>query len=313
MKFLNTIIFATAVFLLGFGCNKTDEQQPREILVSVKCGGEILDVSVSDLTKSSDSDIYGIQVYSWPENGNYGENKPYAYGLFSSLENLTIKLLEGYKYRFVATVVIDGKDRISHDAGGYSYPFYFTPGGSSNLLSSFVYSSDKYLSGLRDGLSICTYGGTVSSFSHPNVDRYYGELREYTPVENGTISIDLKRTAFGIKVVATDLTEGSLSVKIYDAPEILVTYPDTENEEILTFKDVYSAWDKDEYKESIQVSFSWIKADGVVVPIKTDSFDFYRNKKTNITIKIGTNSSIDNGITVNKEDTPIGEGGSYNI
>ena len=47
--------------------------------------------------------------------------------------------------------------------------------------------------------------------SYPAIDRWYGELEEYT-VDKGNPTIDLKRTAFGLKIVIAPPTEGTVWV-----------------------------------------------------------------------------------------------------
>lgn len=91
-----------------------------------------------------------------------------------------------------------------------------------------------------------------------------------------------------------------------------ITSPDSEIQDIFTFDNVRDAWATDNYKESIEVSFAWTKADGVVVPIATQTFDFYRNKLTTITVEV-SDKSEDNGVGVEMEDGSMTEGGSYNV
>lgn len=54
------------------------------------------------------------------------------------------------------------------------------------------------------------------------------------------------------------------------------------------------------------------KADGVVVPIATKTFDFYRNKLTTITVKV-SNRSEDSGVGVEIEDSQMTDGDNYTV
>ena len=99
IKILSAIVL---VPLAVAGCTKSSmspdsEKEAKEYIVTLACGGEIKDVTVSDLTKADESnDLYGVQVYSRPAQSE-DAYKPYAYGLFDSMEGREIKLLEGYE------------------------------------------------------------------------------------------------------------------------------------------------------------------------------------------------------------------------
>ena len=126
------------------------------------------------------------------------------------------------------------------------------------------------------------------------------------------MTISMKRTVFGLKVKAENLPEGSLNIAMTGAPSMTITSPDAEIQDIFTFYKVREAWATDNYKESIEVAFTWTKADGVVVPIATKTFDFYRNKLTTITVAI-SDKSEDNGVGVEIEDAQMTDGESYTV
>ena len=317
VKILSAIVL---VPLAVAGCTKSSmspdsEKEAKEYIVTLACGGEIKDVTVSDLTKAEgeNNDLYGVQVYSRPAQSEDAYT-PYAYGLFDSMEGREIKLLEGYDYKFVATMVKDGKEMLNKSSDDcYYLPFFLHPVDKSTKIASlFVYDAVNYFSGLSSGSTYLGKNKGDAIFDCPNTDRYYGETDGYIPSESGKVSISMKRIVFGLKVKAEKLTEGSLSIAMKDAPSMTITSPDTEIQDIFTFYNVKDAWATDNYKESIEVSFAWTKADGVVVPIATQTFDFYRNKLTTITVEV-SDKSEDNGVGVEMEDGSMTEGGSYNV
>ena len=315
IKILSAIVL---VPLAVAGCTKSSmspdsEKEAKEYIVTLACGGEIKDVTVSDLTKADESnDLYGVQVYSRPAQSE-DAYKPYAYGLFDSMEGREIKLLEGYEYKFVATMVKDGKEMLKSYDDCYNLPFFLHPVDKSTKIASlFVYDAANYFYSLADGTTYLGENKGNAIFDHPNTDRYYGETEGYIPSESGKVSISMKRTVFGLKVKAEKLTEGRLSIAMKEAPSMTITSPDSEIQDIFTFDNVRDAWATDNYKESIEVSFAWTKADGVVVPIATQTFDFYRNKLTTITVEV-SDKSEDNGVGVEMEDGSMTEGGSYNV
>lgn len=312
IKVLSAVVL---VPLAVAGCTKSSMspdsgKEAKEYTVTLACGGEIKDVSISDLTKAEESnDLYGVQVYSRPTQSE-NEYKPYAYGLFDSMEGREIKLLEGYEYKFVVTMVKDGKAVIRAITEGYWHPFNIDIAKPLSISESFSYDNNRELQQLAIGQSYLKQPDDI--FSRPNITRYYGEVVGYIPSEGGKVTISMKRTVFGLKVKAENLTEGSLAIAMTGAPSMTITSPNAEIQDIFTFYKMREAWATDNYKESIEVAFTWTKADGVVVPIATKTFDFYRNKLTTITVAI-SDKSEDNGVGVEIEDAQMTDGESYTV
>ena len=123
-------------------------QEPKEYVVSLGMAGEILEIEESPLSKAEGSnDLYGVQVYSKTATTEY---TPYAYGLFDNTADMTIRLLAGYEYKFVATMVVDGKEKISFNSYDNSYgapfeniPFNDTSKWYSTYFCQFFFSNRK--------------------------------------------------------------------------------------------------------------------------------------------------------------------------
>lgn len=345
-RLIGTVLL-TAVMCAGLASCSNDEEEPeivttpKEYTVSLGLVGEIVDITESPLTKATSNDLYGIQVYSYPASktidrdtypkaGSGNDITPYAYGLFDDISKMTVKLLEGYKYDFVVTMVVDGKTKISHDSSdSYSLPFLVETNNSclaTELTNSFTYSSFYKFRDLGKG-SIRNADGDNTY----KADIYYGALLDYVPQENGTLAVDMKRMVFGMKFIAENLTEGTLDIKAwgYEDTHLTITYPNTECEEILFFwsyGDVYrwveyrdSSIDDyfDEegcYKQKTSFTLSWVRGDGVVVPLGVHSIDVKRNKLTTVTVKMMEGSAVNGvGVGVNLEQEPMGTGASYVI
>lgn len=291
-------------------CTNNDEpiesnpnnETPKEYIVSLGFSGEITDITESPLSRAVSDDLYGIQVYSTPAATNE-EYAPYAYGLFDDKNNMVIKLLEGYKYKFVVTMVVDGKNILHSDAKEYYSLFgYETP-----ICSNFEYSGQEQLSSLDNG---ATWMKNSNLCYRAMVERFYGEISDYEPIENGMISIEMKRVSFGAKFIAENFTEGTLNIQMEDAPSLVMEYPDTTIKEIFTFKNGYGngdAWTADDYFETIPISITWAKNDGAVVPLVTQNITFKRNKLTTITVKIN-DAGIENGVNISTENEEIQPG-----
>lgn len=269
--------------------------------VSLGFGGEI-EVGYEPLRSAENNDLYGINVYSAPANV---EGTPtwtnYAYGLFDDPSNIKIDLLVGYQYKFVATMVKDGKEKVKSYNGAYTYPFYAK--GDVAISTSFNYGL-SLMSIIDQGCT--TLKNHISSCYRPNTERFYGELEGYIPSNNGKATIDMGRTSYGVKFVAQGQSAnvGSLEIQMSQSP--LVTFnlaESTEYFDIYTFYNVRSAWLKSDYSEEVSVNINYIREDDTVVPLGSHKVTFVRNTTTVVTVNIGYGGA-ENGLGFN-----ITEGG----
>lgn len=272
------------------------------ITVSLGMTGDILQVIDTPLTRGGEStDLYGIQVYSAP-NKDLPEGQKvtwtnYAYGVFGSDDNLTINLLKGKKYKFVATMLVDGQEKILSYGGGTSFSSPFFVSGTNSQFgvigTQFTYQHADYLSGLGSGTAYLLNG---DSYSHPNVERYYGELVDYIPGMHGDKAlIKMKRTSFGAKFIAKGklAKEGQLEVQMTEAPKMVVdlTTNDKKVEDVFTFKDVKKAYEDNKHTETIAVTLNWHRPDGTVFPLGTHDITFKRNAMSTVQVKIETENA----------------------
>ncbi len=284
--------------------------EPETYTVQLGWAGEILDVSYEPLTRAATDDLYGIQVYSLPKSteAKYDSDwKPYAYGLYNDPSNITITLIGGYKYRFVATMIKDGKNRIRiHTTGGYSVPFMASSNGVAPE-NKFYYDGTNDMAYLGMGNADLT----DKYYYRPNIERFYGELSDYIPGEGNTnAKINMKRTVFGAKFVVGGklAVDGKLEIQISDAPkmELALTAGEDEISDIFTFRGIESAWAKNDYTENIDVTFKWIRADGTESPMGTHTITFKRNTTTIVEFNIDKDGN-DEGVDL---DIPSSETGA---
>ncbi len=307
-------IFAIVLLAcVGFtACNNdvVETPEPETYTVTLGWSGEI-NVEYEPLsTRAVTDDLYGIQVYSAPisDSGNSAMVSwaPYAYGLFDGGANISINLLKDYKYKFVATMVRNGKNRLTEIGGDYIYPF-----SNAKHTNSFDYQSNKELFGLGSGQTLLI--GNNAPVNIANVDRYYGELTDYIPNENNhNAKIDMKRTSFGAKFIAKGklATEGTLQVIIGDAPvmELALTNSDNQIFDIFTFSKVYSAWANNDYSETISVVINWLRPDGKTQPLGTHNITYKRNATTVVNVNIENDvapSGVGFDIADGEQGTPV--------
>lgn len=126
-----------AAFAISCSNDATDEpqtpnkptEQPKMVTVSFAMKGDVT-VEEAPLSRTAGEetesrDLYGISVYYNKELDNK-INDPYGYGLFDNIGDMTISLLTGYKYKFVCSLIKDGKDKL----GQYGIPYSYSTGGS---------------------------------------------------------------------------------------------------------------------------------------------------------------------------------------
>ena len=265
--------------------------QDKYITVGLGCVRENIDITDSPLSRAAatTNDLYGIQVYTIEEGHGVVDVKPYAYGVFNTLDNVTVKLLSQKTYKFSISVVIDG----------YSRGFIFTGSHEENNTNQFFYDVN---------------GSIITSYTDNCLiafERFYGELDNYTPVENENVIIETKRVSYGAKYIAENLSEGCIDIDVAEyigdpLYSVNLTTTNYEKDNIYTFTDIRGAYYNNDYSAEKNLTITWTKDNGEVVPLGTYTVTFKRNVKTTIRIKAG-DLSINKGITVTKEDTPFSD------
>ncbi|MBR5480484.1 MAG: hypothetical protein IKU85_02130 [Bacteroidaceae bacterium] len=309
LRFLGTALIAT---LMCVACSNEEivpeEQEAKYVTVNLGVTGEYLKVSESPMdtrTTSTLKDLIGIQVYTISDNNT--EIK-YAWGVFNSLENVSIKLLAGEKYKFETSIIVDGygcPEYLGHYSGLRNSCHDFSGYNLYPVGEDFNYSSDFELKNFKD-IPHYVNSNEDDKYKH---DRFYGELVDYTPNENGTVEITTKRTAYGAHYIAEGLTEGNLKIEVTSNSDgeytVNLTEEAPESNGIYGFRYIWSAWkgiNGKDYYSTKHLTISWTKDDGSETPLGTFDITFKRNIKTTIVIKVA-DPSQQNGIVVTKEET----------
>ncbi|MBR5300180.1 MAG: hypothetical protein IKU36_08030, partial [Bacteroidales bacterium] len=282
--------------------------QDQEVYtVQLGFGGE-WDVTYEPLTRGNDNnDLYGIQVYSAPvdENSTSTSWSHYAFGLFDDVSNLSINLLKGFKFKFEATMVVDGKNKLPmmNYEFGYNDPFdvYGAPIANCQI-NKFQYTNASYFQHHKTGTTYIIDG----YYSHSTTERYYGELVDYVPEEskNDKAKIHMKRTSFGAKFMAQGklATAGQLEIRMTSAPIIVIDLTqEKQYDNIYTFQNLNDAYNykNGNYEEKIDVSINWYyqTEDGstVTVPLGTHKIAFKRNATTVVKVNL-ENTNVEGGV-----------------
>lgn len=309
MKTLKLFQILSLLLVATFcSCSKEDapvQEEDKFYTVSLKFNGDITTAD-SPLTRgTATDDLYGLII--WQDGSIFGG------GLYDNVEDMKVRLQSSKKYKFVVTAVKNGKNVIYNDSEGYTYPFYYTYKYNSNTFRYPMVLSNKLLNNIssdyydsfKSGYSNMKSG---NSSYYPGTDRFYGEVDNYTPTENGVVNMDLKRTAFGLQYKVSGVSDGTVTVTIKNSQQTFfkksdITADYSSEEKVITFKDVYSAWQyADNYTEKVSVSASWARGIGITQDLGSKEVIVKRNKMNIINIKLATDESGNNlGIDVESD------------
>ena len=290
-----------------------EENEQETYTISFDLGGEFISTSETPLSRTEviSKKIYGINVYYKKDDNSSYQN--YAYGLFDNIEDMTISLIGGYKYKFECSMVKNDVDTLYNNNHTYYAPFHYyyniNNGNYSGIELSNKFeistTSPTYIKGLKSGTTSISGRGSSSVTDYPRTDRFYGELEDYVPSSDGIANIDLKRTAFGLKFIVTPPVDGTLSVGSI-ASNIKISSDDStvETSAIYTFYDVYKCWKVEEYTQNFTIRLTWIRANGA-----TQTFEKVITVKRNVmtTVNVNVNGgTTDSSLGVKEDDTPMG-------
>lgn len=315
-KKFNLIVWISSISILLLSCSKEETENNKKpnddsnmVTVSLGLTGDILEVEETPLSKATETaDIYGVQIYSSPKDeDNY---QPYGYGIFIDKSKMQVKLFKDRKYKFEMTVFPDGEYYI------YEGEKHTQTGVRPPINDPVIRDSIKYCDyelGELSKESRYTDAETCYSTNRPPFDRYYGKLIDYTPTENSTIKIDLKRVIVGLTFKVKGLTEqSSLKIDIEGFP-IVETKGDRTIEEMAYNSlmclrgekiEQYSSYYTDKWFENpvdeVPFTFTWTNGE------RTESFmqTVTLKRKMNYTFQITIPETflVSNGINVTEED-----------
>lgn len=335
MKRVFFLLLATICLLAG--CNQNDlvVEDKGECVVSFDFVGEIT-TSDSPMTKTSTDDIYLVQIYKG--------TAAFAAGIFDDPEKIRFNLKNGGIYRIIVVMLKNGKVILS-SVKPDSYALYRTDVNavrmytSNNSVLSFYYKNlySDYFFPINT-----TYYNSIETFKYykydstnttsdnkpdyefSNIDKgsirthypgvddwFYGEINDYSPTgEYETLSLDLKRVGFKLKYELTGVTDGEVTVKVYNGTKTFInntTNTSTYSSEpkFYAFYQARNAWlYSDEYMENMTLAVSWYRGIGVTEDYGTKTIQIKRNCLNNIKIQMtSADQTAGMNLTVEAEST----------
>lgn len=226
--FCSLWLFVATLPLLCSSCTKDTNNEiidgtgeAEEEYVTIGVSAVDVEMSVSPLTKSSSSDLYGLEIkeldFKIKDNDTvrYIPKTSSHAVFFSDNLNTTIRLKKDKMYDCCLVYIPNGKNLIYVDQNQqYGNPFFSLAGASP------VFSTDVYYGGYD--MDFAVYGAAqaadkssyhIQSNFMNTIDIYYG-CRRIKATENKNIVINLYRMMYGLDVSVSNIAEGK--VHIYD-------------------------------------------------------------------------------------------------
>lgn len=164
--------------------------------------------TTSPLKQTSSEDLFNIQVFE------ESTGLPYAMVLGDDLSKIRIDFEPEKQYHLMVSYIKDGKNAVRlRDDLGWELPF--TPSAASATpLNQVRYTVEEEFHFIADP-SISTETGIFETYVP--VDRFFGELKEFSAVEDGSaLTVQLKRMVFGLEMdIALE--------KVPEVDQVLVT------------------------------------------------------------------------------------------
>lgn len=265
---------------------------PKEL--SVETFEESMGAKEQPFTRAgSTSRFYAINVYEKkPNDEGYSM---YAYGLFTSLSKIALKMNVESLYKVECLIVEEKDDKLFVSDGVYSAPFFHGNNYGTKATNSFVFSKEENFTGLKAGATTIADGKVVN---HPRVVKLYGTVSNFSPKATNTLPINMRRAVFGLHFKITPPEEGKLTVS-YLGWYVYVTKASAayENRKVYSFDDIEKG-SQEGYQTQVDMQITWTKDDGTNEK-ETKQVVLKRNVMTVIEIKV--EGQKPHGFTFNEE------------
>ena len=107
----------------------------------------------------------------------------------------------------------------------------------------------------------------------------------------------LKRTGFKLKYELSGVTDGKVTVKVYNSGRTFIENTTSSKSyesdiQFIAFNDTYSAWKyADNYTENLTVAVTWVRGTGITQDLGTKTIQVKRNCLNNIRIRLSSDDS----------------------
>lgn len=190
--------------------------------VSFNLGGDYVSVEETPMTRAlaeNAKTLYALQIKEIIVAGSGkfedGYETPYAWGLFTNMDNARISLKKDKDYKVEALVIIERQDTIFNREGHYGSPFAgaglfdYNYKEQPKITERFIVSNDFIIE--TGGMS--TMNSINTGMAMARMDRYYG-IKEFKMDRENNIAIDIDRYAFSFTYNVVPPLDGTIRVKL---------------------------------------------------------------------------------------------------
>lgn len=309
---LKSVLIVCCIAGVSYSCNKTHDTLPSpqpadnaHQTISIRLGGDIT-LTESPLQEAKQAHNY-VYAKSVLRGTMYAvdvrsDSRPFAAGLFTNPDSIVLQLPTGKSYSVTVAAVTKGS--------GLG-PWYEEVGAGRYFERPFNRYLDNTLSYnvsdtsfLKDFTYAYTFDtDTLTKFwsYYPEMDTYTGKVDIYAD-SSQTVTIAMKRIAFGIRYTATNFTGGRLIVS-YSFGDMHTKYLTPENignslaiytVDDFRYMDQVTAWLR------ILATIKWEKPDGTVVTLGSkELYPPKRNYVTTVNVTLPTSTStLNDGVNI---------------
>ena len=230
--------------------------------------------------EESKKKFYAVNVYEKKPNDE--DYSMYAYGLFTNLSKIALKMNVENRYKVECLIVTEEDDQVYVKDGAYLAPFLHGANKGTKATNTFVFSKDENLNGLTKGETTIANGKSVQ---YPRLVKLYGTINDFSPKATKDLTIDMRRAVFGLHFKVTPPDEGKLIIS-YAGWHITLTKSSAayDNRATYSFSDILKAC-QDGYQTTMEVKAVWTKDDGTVEE-ESKQLLLKRNVMTVVNIKV---------------------------
>jgi len=194
----------------------SEEQNEELVTITFSCGGELVNVVSSPMTKAGSSDDLYLFVFFEYKGGDkrYVESwLDYGYIFTDNPSSCQMSFRKNKEYLCNAICVPNGKNLIAYENGTWGFPFKPMPHCEEiPVLNKVSYGTTCfdicYGSTTPKGTSVYSY---ASENKFNSIDKYFG-FKSFTAESDASININLYRMMFSISLNITNFTEGKIKL-----------------------------------------------------------------------------------------------------
>lgn len=316
------------------GVFRTEREKEKPIVKTIRMsfGGDFITESDEPLLRAEDGEVFvAINVFCKEKDKANSEAQPYAYGLFSQLNEISIDLITGFTYRFETSILIERDDKLwDYGESRYGMPFSTSNGNSDfygNEMNRFIFNG-YYFTKLLDGTSVVDAKNDLpsryGSVRYPRVKRYYGTLDDVDPSFMTEIELGMEYKSFGLKfflenipentsVSVSDITNHGSLINTTNHPEYYLRFPNglslsSNSDASKTWEGIFSLNDLSKNSQEFKLRFFWNKGSGIVETFDhTFTVEAKKKKVLNISIEGDINETKSGNIVFTNMDDNLSD------